>query len=201
MDVTTRSGFLNLAAIFEGGTLLVGLVLGWATGTFTPQSLRLNTHDLLWGVAAFLPMVSILFIAVDLRKQVLEILGESLAACRWYDLVALAVLAGVSEEILFRGVLEPWIGQWDPWLGMVAANILFALAHAVSPVYFVFALVIGIYFSLLNRSWDGADGSWQEPNLLRPIVAHAVYDFVAFLFIVRDYRRGQAGEPPSSDPD
>lgn len=36
-----------------------------------------------------------------------------------------------------------------------------------------------------------------EQNLLRPIVAHAVYDLLAFLVIVRDYRC----EPTAADAD
>ena len=195
MNPTTRSGFLNLAAAFEGATLFLGLFLGAVTGVFTPKSLRLEPVDLVWGTLAFLPMVGILFLATDLKRQVRELLGQSLAACRWYDLAALAVLAGVSEELLFRGVLEPWLGRWDPWFGMVAANVLFGLAHAVSPNYFLFAMLIGIYFSVIARGWPGAGLGWDLPNLLRPMVAHAVYDFVAFLLIVRDYRRAADGPP------
>lgn len=198
VNPTTRSGFLNLAAAFEGGTLFLGLFLGWATGVFTPKSLRLEPVDFAWGVLAFLPMVSILFLATDLKQQVRELLGQSLAACRWYDLAALAVLAGVSEELLFRGVLEPWMGRSDPWFGMVAANVLFGFAHAVSPTYFVFAMLIGIYFSLINRGWPDGSAGWQHSNLLRPMVAHAVYDFVAFLMIVRDYRQSSGGPPESA---
>lgn len=195
MDIRTRHGFLNLAAAFEGATLLLGLVLGWVSGTFTPQSLRLVTADFIWGAVAVVPMLSILFMASGLRQQVLETLGESLSACKWYDLVALALLAGLSEEILFRGVIEPWIGRWDPWVGLVIANVLFGLAHAVSPMYFLFAMLVGIYFSLLQKGWPIMEGSLGQANLLRPVVAHAVYDFVAFQFIVRDHRRSKAPAP------
>jgi membrane protease YdiL (CAAX protease family) len=189
VDITTRRGFLNLAAAFEGGTLLLGLLLGWVSETLTSATLHVNVADFAWGLAAVLPMCSVLTLASDLREQVVEMLGRSLAACRWYDLAALAMLAGVSEELLFRGVLEGWIGRWDPWAGLVAANVLFGLAHAVTPRYFVFAAAIGVYFSLLMRGWPELGGALATPNLLRPIVAHAVYDFIAFLLVVRDYRQ------------
>lgn len=189
MDVTTRRGFLNLAALFEGATLLAGLILGWITGVLQPHTIRLNLADVGWGLLAVGPMLGLLVIARGLRQQVTELVGQPLARCRWYDLAALALLAGLSEELLFRGVLEPWLDQWTPWLGCVVASLLFGLAHALSPTYFLFATLIGIYFSLLNRGWPDASGSLESANLLRPIVAHAAYDFIAFLVIVRDYRR------------
>lgn len=197
LNVMTRRGFLNLAAAFEGGTLLLGLALGWFSGTFTPQSLRLDAVDLAWGLAAVIPMLGLLTLAADLRRQVVELLGASLAACRWYDLAALALLAGLSEELLFRGVLEPWIGRWDPWVGLVAANVLFGLAHAITPTYFLFAALVGVYFSLLCRGWPDLRWGWEEANLLRPVVAHAVYDWIAFQLVVRDHRRGLPPSTPS----
>ncbi|MFV0446078.1 MAG: lysostaphin resistance A-like protein [Planctomycetaceae bacterium] len=189
MDITSRRGFLNLAAVFEGATLGIGVLLGWWSGTLTSSALRFPWADVGWGVLAVVPMLSLLVVARDLRRQVREMMGAALAQCTWYDLIALALLAGLGEEVLFRGVLEPWIGRWDPWFGLLLANILFGLAHAVSPNYFLFAALIGVYFSLLNRGWPGWGGSLGQPNLLRPILAHALYDLIAFVVIVRDYHR------------
>lgn len=199
VDVTTRRGFLNLAALFEGGTLLAGLILGWLTGVLEPRTIRLGLADFGWGLLAVGPMLGLLVGARGLRQQVTELVGQPLASCRWHDLAALALLAGLSEELLFRGVLEPWLDQWTPWLGCVVASLLFGLAHALSPSYFIFATLIGIYFSLLSRGWPDAPESLQSANLLRPVVAHAVYDFIAFLVIVREYRRRPVGlkSPPS----
>lgn len=197
MDLQTRRGFLNLAAVFEGATLLLGLLLGRFSGTFTPESLTLDLPGVLWGVAAVVPMLGLIVLATDLRRQVREMLGASLAACRWYDLAALALLAGVGEELLFRGVLEPWLGRINPWLGLIAANLLFGLAHAVSLRYLLYATVIGFYFSWLNTGWPGHPSPLGPANLLRPMLAHALYDFIAFQVIVHDYRRLGAG--PSAD--
>lgn len=189
MDIQTRRGFLNLAAVFEGGALLLGLLLGWATGTFRADSLTLDLPSAGWGAAAVIPMLGVILLAPDLRRQVRELLGQSLHACRWYDLAALALLAGIGEELLFRGVLQGWIGRWNAWGGLVAANLLFGLAHAVTPRYFLFATLIGVYFSWLHAGWPGTPSPLGPPNLLRPMIAHALYDFVAFQVIVHDYRR------------
>ncbi len=193
MELQTRRGFLNLAAAFEGGTLLVGLLLGWATGTFQADAVVLDLPSAGWGTVAVIPMLGVIVLAPDLRRQVRELLGQSLDACRWYDLAALALLAGIGEELLFRGVLQGWIGRWNGWVGLVVTNLLFGLAHAVTPRYFLFAGLIGIYFSWLHAGWPGSPSPFGPPNLLRPMIAHALYDFVAFQVIVRDYRRWGSG--------
>ena len=189
VNIQTRRGFLNLAASFEGATLFVGLLLGWWTQTLTLAMVRLNWQDLLWGVAAVVPMLSVLALAGDLRRLVRELLGPSLAVCRWYDLAALALLAGLGEELLFRGTLEAWIGRWNPWAAVIIANLLFGLAHAVTPTYLLVAGLMGAYFSWLHTGWSLAAPWGHEPNLLRPIIAHAVYDFIAFQLIARDHLR------------
>ncbi len=188
MDIRTRRGFLNLASAFEGMTLLLGLAIGWATGALTPQSMLLRGADLLWGLAAVGPMLISFVIAGDLRQTVSDLLGRSLATCRWYDLLALAVLAGLGEEVLFRGALQPWLSQWHPLGGVIVVNLLFGLAHALSIKCFLFAFIVGMYFSWLYTGIPSVHPGFDNDNLLRPVVAHAVYDYIAFLVVVRDYR-------------
>ena len=84
----------------------------------------------------------------------------------------LAIIAGIGEELIFRGVLQEVI---DRRFGIVAAilltNLVFGLLHARTPLYAAIAAMVGGYFSLLYA----ATGS-----LIAPIIAHAVYDFIAF---------------------
>lgn len=184
-----RASFLNVAGVFEGGIVLVALGLGWLSGTAPLQRMNWDWNAILVGIVAILPMLACMALATKLRRLVGELLGRPLSLCRWYDLVLLAALAGFGEELLFRGVLQPWIGRIDPWLGVVAANVIFGLLHALTPGYAVFATVFGLYLSWLYTGFD-------EPNLARPIVAHALYDYVAFLSIIRDVRRNQPSAPP-----
>ena len=94
----------------------------------------------------------------------------------------MAALAGFGEELLFRGVLQPWLGRIHPWVGIIGANLIFGALHALTPAYAVFATLIGLYFSWLYAGYG-------EPNLARPIIAHALYDYIAFLIIIREVRR------------
>jgi membrane protease YdiL (CAAX protease family) len=182
-DLTNRYEFLGIALLFEGSLIGIAGLLGRWFGIDPLERFAWTGQGLGWGLAATVPMF-VLF-AISYRwpigpfkriKQVLiEALGPSLAACRWYDLLLLAAVAGISEELLFRGVLQPW-------LGLSGSNILFGLAHAISPTYAVLAGGLGAYLGWLLDASEG---------LLAPIVAHGVYDFLAFLVLARDVRQAR----------
>ena len=110
-----------------------------------------------------------------IREFLVEHLGPVLHQCTWYDLALVAMMAGLGEEILFRGLLQPWIG-------LFASNIVFGVVHSVTPLYAVIAALIGTYLGALQLVTN---------NLWPPVLAHALYDFVAFL-AVADECRGEA---------
>ncbi len=78
----------------------------------------------------------------------------------------LSVLSSVSEEVLFRGALQPV-------LGIVPTAILFGATHlqyAISPATLII-LIIGIVLGILRRQF----GTWTA------ILAHFGYNFSLFL--------------------
>ena len=80
------------------------------------------------------------------------------------DLIWLGLLPGMSEELLFRGVMLPAIGLNA--IGLIATSVLFGVLHLSGRQqwpYVVWASVVGL---LLGFSALGTD------NLLVPIVAH-----------------------------
>jgi len=94
----------------------------------------------------------------------------------------LASIAGLSEELLFRGVIQPWIeSSCGLTAGLIGSNIIFGLAHAVTPLYAVLAALVGMYLSL-SMDYGG------DRNLLLPVVIHGLYDFLAFIALIRSYR-------------
>jgi membrane protease YdiL (CAAX protease family) len=93
---------------------------------------------------------------------------------RW-ELVAVALLAGVCEEALFRGVAQPALARHLPPAAAVAlAAALFGAAHWVTPAYALLAGLVGAYLG-----WLALAGG----NLLVPMVAHAAYDVVALAIL------------------
>jgi hypothetical protein len=189
--MTDRQTFVRFAASFEAGLALAAVLLGAATGI--RPSLIPDWRSLAVGVAATLPLIAFYFVATrvplpPMRRiydLLLATLGRPLAECRWHELALLAALAGVGEELLFRGVLQPWIGRLGVTAGWIGANLLFGLAHAVTPTYFVLATAIGFYLSAVQSAAQG--------NLVAAMIAHGLYDWFAFVQVARAYRR--------SDPD
>lgn len=170
--------------------VLAALVLAWLVGVDLWAFVRFDARSLWQSLLAVLPLL--VFFAVTYRwpcgplkriKQLLlEVLGPSLAACRWYDLPLLAGLAGLGEELLFRGVIQLGIAQGtSPAIGLVVASVIFGVAHAVTPTYAVLAGMMGLYLGGLLQLE-------ATPNLLPPILVHALYDLAAFLILRRDYR-------------
>lgn len=192
MEIRTRAEFLNVAGLVEGGTILAALAGGWLLGISPWESVSWQWRAVAISCIATLPMLGVFFVATGPRTVAVELLGQALSRCRWYDLVLLAALAGLGEELLFRGLLQPWLAQWSPVFGLIATNVAFGLLHAVTPAYALVAGGVGLYLSWLAYGVG-------EPNLLRAIIAHGVYDAIAFGLIVREYRRRQLHSAGKTD--
>ena len=97
------------------------------------------------------------------------------------ELAVISALAGIGEELLFRGLLQEGLSRWigpptGVWVALAAASVFFGLLHPMNGAYILLAAVMGL---VLGGLWIASG------NLLVPIVTHAVYDF---------RRAGLAGE-------
>lgn len=191
----TLTQFLASAGIFEGAVLVAAFAGGWMTGTNPVSKLEWNLRDFGFGVAATVPMLILLAICFlapsrglqQIREFVRDVIGPYLVECRWFEVATLALLAGVCEEVFFRGFLYLWIRDWNPVLAVMLSNLLFGAAHAITPFYAMLAAFLGLYLTALLA----ADAT---PNLLIPITAHSVYDFIAFYVVIFDFRRNSAAD-------
>ena len=83
---------------------------------------------------------------------------------------AVSLAAGIGEELLFRGVIQDGIaGPAGPVAGLLIASLLFGLAHAITPAYFVLASLMGLYLGGIYLATG---------NLLVPILVHFLYDWI-----------------------
>ncbi len=185
--------FFKIACYFEASLTLVALLLGWLFDVNPFANLQFSETALANGVLATLPLLLLFFVMQELpyapltkiRMLLLETLGARLYRCSWSDLLILASIAGFSEEVLFRGALQPWLEQLTGMTaGLIISNLVFALVHAVTPLYAVLAMLMGVYLGLC-LDYGG------ERNLANPIIVHALYDFVAFVVILRQYCNNQ----------
>jgi membrane protease YdiL (CAAX protease family) len=89
----------------------------------------------------------------------------------WPDLIWLGLLPGLSEELLFRGVLLPAIGLNAN--GLIVTSICFGILHLSSLQqwpYMVWATIVGL---VLGGS------ALLTGNLLVPIVAHVLTNLIS----------------------
>lgn len=182
--------FFKSACYFEGSLIIVAMIIGWIADIDPFADLNFSEAALANGLLITLPLLVLFFTMQQLsyppllkiRSLLQATLGPRLYRRHWTDLLILAGIAGISEELLFRGVLQPWLeNTWNLIAGLIASNLIFALVHAITPLYALLAMSIGIYLGL-SLDYGG------ERNLLIPIIIHTLYDFVAFVAILRDYR-------------
>jgi len=186
----THQQFLLGAALLEGSLVVVAFMLGWLVSVSPTSTLAWNLTDLGLGMLAAGPLLALLAVCYllpgsglrQIREFMRDTLGPFLARCRIIDLLLLAVLAGVCEEILFRGLLFLFFRQFNMGLAVIVSSVTFGMAHMVTPLYAFLAGMAGLYLTALLA----VD---PEANLLLPIAAHAAYDFVAFLVVVHDFRK------------
>jgi membrane protease YdiL (CAAX protease family) len=93
-------------------------------------------------------------------------LGPSL---RLSEVLVLALCSAVSEEALFRGVLQREVG-------IAAASVLFGLLHPLGLAYMLWAATAGAGLGVLFA----ATGS-----LVAPVAAHATYNLLALGYLRR----------------
>jgi membrane protease YdiL (CAAX protease family) len=95
------------------------------------------------------------------------------------DLIWLGLLPGLSEELLFRGVMLPALGADN--LAVIVSSLCFGVLHLSGPQqwpYVIWATIIGVilgYSALLSG------------NLLLPIVTHIVTNlFSSYLWKIKN---------------
>jgi len=171
------------------GTIVLTITGCWLGEISLLPQLQLNGFVMGAGVLLSMPLLGVFFGLKSLPFEpvrrvfriVNEYFGPAMASCRVTELALIALGAGVSEELLFRGLLPAALAGRGVLIAIVLPNIAFGILHAATITYAVIATCIGLFFSLCLLIWP-------ETNLVTVIVAHAAYDFIAFLVVAREHR-------------
>ncbi|HEY3391731.1 MAG TPA: CPBP family intramembrane glutamic endopeptidase [Lacipirellulaceae bacterium] len=203
-ETQERSNGFALAVVVEGGLALVAVLLAWLFHVplreQIPATGELLAYAVTRGVLVTLPMLAVFLWLVhsswtqirELRRQVEWLIAEMFSEASAAQFALIAVLAGVGEELLFRGVLQSLIGQWTtPMVGLCITSLLFGLVHALSKLYFFLATAIGLCFGALVLQYN---------DLVAPMVAHSLYDFFALTYLSRRLRLSGDSAPPPELP-
>lgn len=169
--------------MFEGSLVGLAALLSWMVGYPAWQQTEWDLGDFLAGaVGALLPLAVIVgLMRAGLLEETRKFLDHfARGFFRGWTLAQLALisfLAGVGEELLFRGVLQGKLAEWlNLGWGIFLANLLFGLVHCMSWEYFWMTTLMGTYLSIVYL--------WSD-NLLTAMVAHGVYDFLALIYFMR----------------
>ena len=173
------------AFLFEAGLGLVAVVAGAVVGIAPLATLHGGGPAILAGILGTLPMFLFFSLCLSLPwpsmqriREVLEqALGGALSECTTLQLAGLSLAAGFGEELLFRGFIQGGFAAFlPPWAALAAASLVFGLAHPLTRGYIVLAAVMGAY---LGWMWTAT------ADLAAPLIAHALYDFIALVVLVR----------------
>jgi membrane protease YdiL (CAAX protease family) len=186
----SNTRFVLAAVAIEASLGVAALVGGRFIGPDPLATLSWSWKAFATGVAATLPPILGLFELWQSKyapfariRQILESsLLRDLSKLRLAQLTIIAIAAGIGEEMLFRGFLQGLLeSSLGAPAGLALASVIFGLAHPITFAYFVIAATMGLYFGLL---W------WWTGNLLAPVIAHSLYDFLAILWMTanRDSR-------------
>jgi membrane protease YdiL (CAAX protease family) len=185
---------LLAALVFEAALIPLALGLALLFGVQPWADLLATPAMLLAALAATAPPLAALALAIRLRpvwlRQIDAMLRDLVDMLfGGHDRVAVVLvagLAGLGEELLFRGAIQAWlVDVGDPVSGVVLAALIFGLAHYVTTAYFIAASLMGLYLGLLYQ---------LSGNLLLPVLVHALYDWVAIEYLLRQPRESSADE-------
>ncbi len=189
-----RRQTLLLGVLVEGGLGVLAYVLSWALGRPVWERWHWNGGDAALGAAASLPMLLAFALCFwwpigplgRIKQFCEEVVRPLFATCSLIDLAVIAALAGVGEEMLFRGVLQEVLSaRLNPWLGLAVASVIFGLFHPITPGYIVLATGMGAYLGY----WWIVTG-----NLLTVSITHGLYDFLVLAYLVGYRPQVRAGQ-------
>lgn len=171
----TRSGALAGLGMVAAGVVWTAVIRGRSMGGWFPAQGWLA--DLALGLlagTAFSVLAWVLIDKIPALEAIARLLVDSLdmPSFSYRHALALGLVAGIPEEILFRGAIQP-----D--MKLLFTAILFGALHALTPAYFVYATTAGGLLGALVL-WRG--------SLWAAVAAHTAIDTVMFVLLIHRWR-------------
>lgn len=184
MNTKQQAPNFGLILLSQSAIVAAGGFLLWAVDMKLPGA-NINTLQAI-AVGAFLALVTFFIFALvyrfggmfaqsllnDLHRVSWIFKGYS-----WVHFSCVAALAGVGEELLFRGFLQTWLNSHFAiaW-AILLASIIFGLLHYLSHAYFICTILMSIALGI---------GYYLTDSLLMVMVWHGVYDFIALAALIK----------------
>lgn len=133
----------------------------------TMPDVRTVTETVL-GTIAIVPFTALITIIVSLfsRNLVAETFSRVVDNSIWMNLLLLAAVPAICEEVIFRGLIMHGYKVKNPGKAIVISALLFALFH-FNLNQFVYAFLLGIIFGIL---------AYATGTVMTPIIAHFTFN-------------------------
>ena len=181
----SRKALLLVTILVEGGLVLVSMLLLDYSFAELWANMELTWNATTYVLLLCIPMFVGLFFVVRSRWNPLARLREEIdekvlpifSNSKIIDLAVIAFFAGVGEELFFRGWMQvALINKSGVWIGILITSAIFGLLHYLSTAYAIYAFITGIYLGVIYH---------LSGNLYVVMGIHAVYDFIALVYLVR----------------
>lgn len=174
LEPLTRIQILSVMGVTA--VLLLGVAKAWQYwGQVGLLPVALGWWALWWGLVLAVAIVLSSGVVYQVwpayRQSADSYLELVIKPLLWWDLIWLGLLPGLSEELLFRGVMLPALGL--DFSAVIFSSVVFGVLHLSNPnqwPYVVWATVVGLalgYSALVSG------------NLFVPIVAHVLTNLVS----------------------
>ena len=191
--------FALTAAMFEGSLVFLAVGLGWLVDRSPLETLHWDMWAILISPLLVLPPLGLVLLCLwqplglfaDVMQVVDQMLVPLFRQCTAAEMAIISMLAGLGEEMLFRGIFQASLAHWTEnyggtaaflggtaadWFAIAATAVIFGLAHSINRSYAVLAGLVGLYLGWL----------WMvSGSLLLPVAVHALYDFLVLIYLVK----------------
>lgn len=190
-----RADPLLIAVLFEAALIPLALLLAVPLGLEPWHAFRVSPAMVVAGVIGTVPLIAALTVSArvaagwfeEIHALVRPLIESVFRGRGVLAVIAVSALAGVGEELLFRGVIQSGLSaSYGAWPGLLVASVLFGVVHALSRAYFVLATVMGLYLGTLYQ---------VTGNLLLPAIVHGLYDALAIGYLL--LASGEGSDEPS----
>lgn len=181
-----------LPAFFSSFSLLIfGVIVAFLCNAFLSDfslTFTFSFVSLCQGFVLGLTMFALVFVGMRFFEPVTPALktitlglNRLFSEFTWPMIIVISCMAGVGEELLFRGVIQSTlVNVTNPLMAIVISSMVFAALHCMTKLYvllaFLASLMIGSVFHLTQ-------------NLVTVMVLHSVYDVLAFAWVVKYFAR------------
>ncbi|MBN4081642.1 CPBP family intramembrane metalloprotease [bacterium AH-315-C07] len=179
----SRNKFLLICIVFTAGLI----ALAWAIEYFINNSNIFKQfgqgvstiEQMLWGTLlgicgsfGILSLYKLNFFK-DVKSFFAELIQE--IRLKTVDIFFISLCAGISEELLFRGVAQQWLGIW-------VTSLLFVALHGYLNPANIRLCVLGTILVVFS---SGIGYLYEYFGIISAITAHAVFDIVLLYYFVK----------------